>query len=95
LNEGKTWVKLSGAYADTKAGPPTCSDSTRVAQAYVKAAPERLVCGSDWPHPGEREQKPDDAVLFDLLLVWAPDEDARHHILVENPAVLYDYPKSA
>jgi len=34
-------------------------------------------------------------VLFDLLLVWAPDEKVRHRILVENPAVLYDYPKSA
>jgi hypothetical protein len=41
------------------------------------------------------EPKPDDAVLFDLLLVWAPDEKVRHRILVENPSVLYDYPKSA
>ena len=40
-------------------------------------------------------KKPDDAVLFDLLLVWAPDEGVRHHILVDNPAILYDYPKSA
>ena len=95
LDKGKTWVKLSGAYADTKVGPPTYADSTAVAQAYAKAAPERCVWGSDWPHPGEREKKPDDAVLFDLLLVWAPDEKVRHGILVENPAMLYDYPKSA
>jgi D-galactarolactone isomerase len=95
LDKGRTWVKLSGAYADTKVGPPTYADSTAVAQAYVKAAPERLVWGSDWPHPGERENKPDDAILFDLLLDWAPNEAVRHHILVENPAVLYDYPKSA
>jgi hypothetical protein len=47
------------------------------------------------PHPGEREKKPDDAVLFDLLLVWAPDEKVRHRTLVENPAQLYDCPKSA
>jgi hypothetical protein len=33
--------------------------------------------------------------LFDLLLAWAPEEAVRHHILVENPATLYDYPKSA
>ena len=95
VDKGRTWVKLSGAYADTKVGPPTYADSTAVAQAYVKAAPERLVWGSDWPHPGERENKPDDAVLFDLLLDWAPDETVRHRILVENPATLYDYPKSA
>jgi D-galactarolactone isomerase len=97
IDKGKTWVKLSGAYTDTKVGPPSYSDATAVAQAYVKHAPERLVWGSDWPHPGvpASEPKPDDAVLFDLLLVWAPDETVRHRILVENPAVLYDFPKSA
>jgi D-galactarolactone isomerase len=94
IDKGKTWVKLSGAYADTKVGPPTYADSTAVAQAYAKAAPERCVWGSDWPHPGERERKPDDAVLFDLLHAWAPDEVARHRILVENPAALYDFPKT-
>jgi len=95
IDKGNTWVKLSGAYADTKVGPPTYADSTAVAQAYAKAAPERCVWGSDWPHPSEREKKPDDAVLFDLLLAWAPDEKVRHRILVENPAVLYDFPKTA
>jgi D-galactarolactone isomerase len=53
------------------------------------------VWGSDWSHPGEREKKPDDAIPFDLLLAWAPDEKLPHRILVENPAVLYDFPKSA
>jgi predicted TIM-barrel fold metal-dependent hydrolase len=94
IDKGRTWVKLSGAYADTKIGPPTYADSTAVAEAYVKIAPERCVWGSDWPHPGEREKKPDDALLFDLLLIWAPDETTRHRILVENPAVLYDFPKT-
>ena len=97
IDKGKTWVKLSGAYADTKVGPPTYADATTVAQTYAKRAPERCVWGSDWPHPGVRdpEPKPDDAVLFDLLLAWAPDENVRHRILVENPAVLYDFPKNA
>jgi len=40
MDKGKTWVKLSGAYADTKVGPPTYADSTAIAQAYAKAAPE-------------------------------------------------------
>src|SRR3954468_24734950 len=52
IDKGKTWVKLSGAYADTKVGPPTYADATAVAQAYAKHAPERVVWGSDWPHPG-------------------------------------------
>jgi D-galactarolactone isomerase len=95
IDKGRTWVKLSGAYADTKIGPPTYADSTTVAEAYVKAAPERCIWGSDWPHPGEREKKPDDALLFDLLLIWAPDDTVRHRILVENPANLYDFPKTA
>jgi predicted TIM-barrel fold metal-dependent hydrolase len=90
LDKGETWVKLSGAYIDTKVGAPTYQDSSAVARAYVKAAPERLVWGSDWPHPTE-QQKPDDAVLFDLLSDWAPDEAVRHRILVENPASLYGF----
>ena len=93
LDKGNTWIKLSGAYADTKLGPPAYADSTAVASAYVLAAPERLVWGSDWPHPSEAaDKKPDDAVLFDLLAVWVPDMAMRHRVLVENPARLYDFP---
>jgi predicted TIM-barrel fold metal-dependent hydrolase len=96
LDKGRTWMKLSGAYADSKVGPPTYADRTAVARAYVAAAPERCVWGSDWPHPTEQsKQLPDDAVLFDLLTDWVPDEKTRHRILVENPATLYDFPKGA
>jgi predicted TIM-barrel fold metal-dependent hydrolase len=90
LQKGKAWVKISGAYMDGKVGPPTYADRTVIAQAYVKEAPERLVWGSDWPHPTEKV-KPDDAVLFDLLAQWAPDAATRTRILVENPARLYDF----
>jgi predicted TIM-barrel fold metal-dependent hydrolase len=64
-----------------------------MAQAYAKVAPERVVWGSDWNHRGEKEL-PDDALLFDLLLEWVPDDAARHRVLVENPAALYGFPKS-
>jgi predicted TIM-barrel fold metal-dependent hydrolase len=93
FDKGRTWMKLSGAYADSKVGPPTYADRTAVARAYVAAAPERCVWGSDWPHPTEQKNLPDDAVLFDLLTDWVPDEKTRHRVLVENPAVLYDFPK--
>jgi D-galactarolactone isomerase len=94
LDKGNTWIKLSGAYVDTKVGPPTYADSTAVAQAYVRTAPQRLVWGSDWPHPTEAvDKKPDDALLFDLLSVWVPDAATRHRVLVENPAELYDFPR--
>jgi D-galactarolactone isomerase len=96
IDKGRAWVKISGAYLDTKIGPPTYADTTRVAQAYVKAAPERVVWGSDWPHPNlGADEKPNDAVLFDLLSEWAPNNADRHRILVENPEALYGFPKSA
>jgi D-galactarolactone isomerase len=96
MDKGRTWMKLSGAYADTKVGPPSYADSSAVARAYAKAYPERCVWGSDWPHPTEQaKQLPDDAVLFDLLSDWVPDEKTRHRVLVENPAALYDFPKGA
>jgi D-galactarolactone isomerase len=90
LDRGRTWVKLSGAYMDSEIGPPTYADKTRIAQAYLGAAPERMVWGSDWPHPTERD-KPNDATLFDLLTEWAPDAALRRRILVTNPEALYGF----
>lgn len=90
LQRGNGWVKLSGAYLDSKTGPPLYADRTAVAQAYIKEAPQRLVWGSDWPHP-TAQTKPDDAILLDLLAEWAPDEATRHRILVANPAHLYQF----
>ena len=90
IEKGRTWVKLAGAYFNSQVGPPAYADSTKIARALVKAAPERLVWGSDWPHPSE-EEKPDDAVLFDLLAEWAIDESTRQRILVANPAALYGF----
>ena len=94
IDKGNTWVKLSGAYLNTQVGPPDYPEATKIAQDFVKAAPERLVWGSDWPHPTETEKKPDDAVLFDLMTVWAPDEKTRNRILVNNPETLYGFPKT-
>jgi len=95
LEKGRTWVKLSGAYSNSKIGPPDYPEATKVALAFVKAAPERLVWGSDWPHPTSPESnKPDDALLLDLLTVWVPNEAMRNRVLVANPETLYGFPKS-
>ena len=92
LDKRRAWVKLSGAYLNSKIGPPSYPEPTKIAQAFVRAAPERLVWGSDWPHPSVAPgQKPDDAVLFDLLPIWASVEATRHRILVENPERLYGF----
>lgn len=90
LQSGKCWIKLSRAYIDTKVGAPTYADKGKVAKAYITEAPERLVWGTDWPHPTTNE-KPDDALLFDLLAQWCPNEAVRTGILVENPAKLYGF----
>ena len=89
IDSGKTWVKISGAYLNTAIGAPY-PDATAVAQAYVRSAPERCVWGSDWPHPTPHGL-PDDALLFDLLQLWAPDEAVRNRILVNNPETLYGF----
>ena len=88
LDGGRTWMKLSGAYMF--GAPPAYAEASPIARAYIEAAPERMVWGSDWPHPTEAD-KPDDAMLFDLLGDWSPNEATRHRILVENPAKLYGF----
>jgi predicted TIM-barrel fold metal-dependent hydrolase len=97
IDRGRTWIKLSGAYINSEAGPPDYPEATKIAQAFVQAAPERMMWGSDWPHPGEQSKPtlPNDALLFDLLAAWAPQEAARRRILVENPENLYGFAKSA
>ena len=93
LDKGNTWVKLTGLYNETKAGPPSYADSGGVARAFARAAPARVVWGSDWPHPTESlNNKPDDALLLDLLAAYVPDEGARKRVLVDNPAELYSFP---
>ena len=66
--------------------------AARLAAAYVKLAPERLVWGTDWPHPTSKaDAKPDDAVLLDRLADWAPTAALQQRILVDNPANLYGF----
>jgi D-galactarolactone isomerase len=64
----------------------------RLAKALVKKAPERMLWASNWPHPSvPQEQRPSDEDLLDLVLDWAPEESARHKMLVDNPAELYGF----
>jgi D-galactarolactone isomerase len=91
MKRGKGWVKLSGLYIDSKAGPPY-ADRAAIAKAYLKTAPGQLLWGSDWPHPTEKlDNKPDDALLFDLLAQSTPEPGLRQRILVTNPARLYGF----
>jgi D-galactarolactone isomerase len=96
LDSGHGWVKLSGAYLYGGGTPPHYAGASEAARAYLKAAPERCVWGSDWPHPDATKTlnpvaMPDDVVLLNLLAEWAPDEKLRHRILVENPERFYGF----
>jgi len=92
LDAGRTWMKLSGAYHDSISGPRAYADMAEVARAYATAAPDRMVWGSDWPHPTKKDgEKPDDAWLFDLLEDWVPDADRRRQVMIDNPQALYGF----
>ncbi len=92
LENGRTYVKLSAPYEVSKVGPPGYADVGALAKALVRAAPDRMLWASNWPHPSATAaQRPDDADMLDLLLNWAPDDATRQKILVDNPARLYGF----
>jgi D-galactarolactone isomerase len=92
VEEGRTYVKLSAPYEVSKAGAPLYEDVGALAKALVRAAPERMLWATNWPHPSVAvDKRPDDADLLDVLLDWAPDEAVRRKILVDNPARLYGF----
>ena len=90
LGDADCWVKLSGSYRVSAAGPPY-ADTIPFAQALIAARPDRLVWGSDWPHVATYGPMPNVSDLLDLLADWAPTESIRNAILVENPHRLYGF----
>jgi predicted TIM-barrel fold metal-dependent hydrolase len=102
VKSGKAHVKISGAYRASKLAPDY-PDAAPLARALIAANPERIIWGSDWPHPDSvtppgrkiTDVTPlfqiDDGRLLNQLPVWAPDEAIRKKILVDNPARLYGF----
>jgi len=91
LNDNElAWVKISGAERITASGSPPYDDVVPYARALIEAAPDRVLWGTDWPHPNVRHM-PDDGDLVDLLADFAPDDATRHRVLVSNPESLYDF----
>ena len=102
LRSGKAWVKISGAYRVSEHGPDF-ADAAPLAKALIAANPDRIVWGTDWPHPhsepmagyGKLDVRPffsiDDGRLLNQLPVWAPDAAVRKKILVDNPGRLYQF----
>ena len=90
VERGRCWVKLSAPYHVSMEGPPDYGDCAGRARALIKAAPERMLWGSNWPHPTAKVL-PDDADLLDVLGDWAGDEGTLRRIFVDNPAALFRF----
>lgn len=102
VKSGKAYVKISGAYRSSSLAPDY-QDMVPYARALIAANPDRIVWGTDWPHPDSSPvegRKPtdiapfyqiEDGRLLNQLPVWAPDAEVRKKILVDNPARLYGF----
>ncbi len=102
VRSGKAYVKISGAYRASRLAPDY-PNVAPLARALIAANSDRIVWGTDWPHPDAVTapgKKPsdvspllqiDDGALLNQLPVWAPDADIRRKILVDNPARLYGF----
>ena len=88
LREGHVWVKLSHPYKIDPGGSPY-PGTLPIARALVDTAPERVLWGSDWPHPIVYGAMPNDGDLIDLLPRWAGSLKRARRILVDNPRTLY------
>jgi predicted TIM-barrel fold metal-dependent hydrolase len=102
VKSGKAYVKISGS-ADSVSTKDDLSDVAPLARALVAANPQRILWGTNWPHPGSSPvpgRKPtdlalhvqtDDGKVLNMLPVWVPDAATRKLILVDNPARLYGF----
>jgi predicted TIM-barrel fold metal-dependent hydrolase len=102
VKSGKAYVKISGAYRASRLAPDY-SDAAPLARALIAANADRIIWGTDWPHPdsvtppGRKNSdvtpllQIDDGRLLNQLPVWAPDSATRKKILVDNPARLYGF----
>jgi predicted TIM-barrel fold metal-dependent hydrolase len=102
VKSGKAYVKVSSAYRASNRAPDY-ADVAPLERALVAANPDRLVWGSDWPHPDSSKVEGrkttdiapamvvDDGRVFNLLAEWVPDAATRQKILVDNPKRLYEF----
>ena len=89
MENQNTWVKVCGAERVSSKGPPF-DDAVPFARALIAAAPDRILWGTDWPHPNVKIM-PNDGDLVDLFPLMAPEPELQRRILVDNPARLYGF----
>lgn len=83
----EAWIKVSGA---DRCGAPPFDSVLPLIRAVIETAPDRTLWGTDFPHPNPRFVV-EDTELVDLIAVFAPTEDERRRLLVDNPARLYGF----
>jgi predicted TIM-barrel fold metal-dependent hydrolase len=90
MRNDKFWVKICGAERVSSKGPPF-DDAVPFARALIEAAPDRILWGTDWPHPNVGKHMPNDGDLMDLFARMATTPELQKKILVDNPARLYGF----
>lgn len=91
VKDGNTWIKISGCNRVSATDLPPYDDVQPMARALIEANQERMMWGTDWPHPNKYEVNPNDGDLADALGEWVPDDDLRRKILVDTPASFYRF----
>ncbi len=91
VNDGNTWVKISGANRVSATDLPPYDDVQPMARALIEANPDHIMWGTDWPHPNKYEVNPNDGDLVDWFGKWVPDADMQKRIMVTNPERFYRF----
>jgi predicted TIM-barrel fold metal-dependent hydrolase len=89
----KCWVKVCGGERVSSAGPPF-TDAVPFARRIIETAPDRVIWGTDWPHPNVKAM-PNDGDLVDLVPLFAPEAELQQKILVTNPARLFGFDRQS
>ncbi|MFC3340105.1 amidohydrolase family protein [Paracandidimonas soli] len=99
VDGGRAWIKISGLNHDSVDGEPAYADAGVLVREWIKAAPQRMLWGTDWPHvsaivnPGRTA--PDDALIQDLIYDWMETGQTRRMIFADNPCELYGFERAS
>jgi predicted TIM-barrel fold metal-dependent hydrolase len=103
VKNGKAYVKISGAFDLMSKQAPNYPDVMPFARALIAANPQRILWGTNWPHPDSNRRpgrkntdiappiQTDDGEMLNALALWVPDAMTRRVILVDNAARLYGF----
>lgn len=91
MRRQNTWIKISGANRVSETDLPPYDDVKPMAHALIEVAPDRIMWGTDWPHPNRYLVNPNDGDLVDAFGEWVTNNDLRRKIMVDTPAKFYRF----